>query len=341
MKNYLALFALLALPSGVAAAGSPGLVTRDIPAPHHGRPMHMAIWYPGQGGTERLFADNPIFKGSLVLEGAKLAGGQHPVVLLSHGMGGTFLSLNWLATGLAARGALVVAVDHPNGSAGDRDPAKMFDHWTRAQDLQAALDNVLSDKALSKGIDPSRVYAVGFSFGGWTALSLAGVRARPDGNMGYCAKAPRRNMPCSDLSSFGVSQQTLDATRWSASYQDHRVRAVAAIDPGLTFGLTKDDVSSLDPHRLLLIGLGTGADRLYVTDTSDRGSGFEALVPGSKIERLAPANHFTAMPICKPQGAAILAEEKDDPVCSDPAGGDRQAIHTRIIDLIAAHFGLN
>jgi hypothetical protein len=59
------------------------------------------------------------------------------------------------------------------------------------------------------------------------------------------------------------------------------------------------------------------------------------------VELLAPANHFTAMPLCKPAGEAILAEEKDDPVCTDPAGGDRQTIHDRIIQRIAAHFGLN
>ncbi len=108
---------------------------------------------------------------------------------------------------------------------------------------------------------------------------------------------------------------------------------MAAIDPGLTWELDKADVSGADPEKLLLIGLGTGEDRLYATDTSARGSGFEALVPGARVELLAPANHFTAMPVCKPQGEAILAGEKDDPVCTDPAGGDRQAIHDRIIAL--------
>ena len=96
----------------------------------------------------------------------------------------------------------------------------------------------------------------------------------------------------------------------------------------------------MDQDKLLLIGLGTGEDRLYATDTSAEGSGFEALVPDAKVKLLAPANHFTAMPLCKPEGEALLAEEKDDPVCTDPAGGNRQAVHDEIIALIASHFGL-
>jgi hypothetical protein len=89
---------------------------------------------------------------------------------------------------------------------------------------------------------------------------------------------------------------------------------------------------------LLLIGLGAGADRLYATDTSAAGNNFESLVPSAKVEVLAPASHFTAMPICKPEGPAILAEEKDDAVCTDPAGSDRKDVHDKIIELIAKHF---
>jgi predicted dienelactone hydrolase len=341
MKRFLFALAILAPLHAAAAEEAPGLISREIAAPHHGRMMDLAVWYPGEGGTEKVFAENPVFKGGLVREGAMPRAGKHPVVLLSHGMGGSFLSLNWLASGLVSRGAVVIAVNHPNGSFRDRRPDKMFDHWTRAQDLQAALDHVLGDSALSAVVDPSRIYAAGFSFGGWTALSLAGVTGKPEGSVAYCAAAGPRSSTCTDLATFGFDMATLDRNRWTASYKDARIRAVAAIDPGLTWELSAEDVRDVDQEKLLLIGLGTGADRLYATDTGPEGSGFEALVPNAKVELLAPANHFTAMPLCKPAGEAILAEEKDDPVCTDPAGGDRQTIHDRIIQRIAAHFGLN
>ena len=56
---------------------------------------------------------------------------------------------------------------------------------------------------------------------------------------------------------------------------------------------------------------------------------------------LSPATHFTAMPICKDKGAAILAEESDDPVCTDPSGTDRKTVHDQIIALIADKFNLH
>lgn len=341
MKRLLLAAALLTLAHPGMAHDSPGLITQEIAAPHHGRNMDLAVWYPGEGGKEILFADNPVFKGGLVREGARPKAGKHPVILLSHGMGGSFMSLNWLASGLASHGAVVVAVNHPNGNFRDRRPDKMFNHWTRAQDLEVALDNVLGDPVLSAIVDPSRVYAAGFSFGGWTVLSLAGVTAKLEGNIAYCTGAPIRSLPCSDLTTLGVKLTEIDRTRWSVSYKDPRIRAVAAIDPGLTWKLEKENVRDLDQKNLLLIGLGKGRDRLYPTDTSAEGSNFEALVPDAKVRILSPALHFTALPICKPEGRAILAEEKDDPVCTDPADGNRQAVHDEIISLLAAHFGLN
>ena len=92
---------------------------------------------------------------------------------------------------------------------------------------------------------------------------------------------------------------------------------------------------------VLLIGLGNGESRLHATDTSETGSNFEALFPAGKVDRIVPATHFTALGLCKPEGAAILEDEKDDPVCTDPAGTDRRAVMNHIITAISKHFGLN
>lgn len=339
MKRHL-ICLLLLFSTPAMALEAPGLITREIAAPHHGRQMDMAIWYPANEGKTEIFAANPVFQGGEVRRDVKPSPGKHPVILLSHGMGGTYLSLNWLASGLAARGAVVVSVNHPNGWFRDRQPDKMFNHWTRSQDLSAALDHVLADKHFSSVIDPARVYAAGFSFGGWTALSLAGATAKLEGNFAYCAAAGERSHNCTDLKSYGLDPAKADPEKWTASYKDVRVKAAAAIDPGLTWKLAADNVRDVDQGTLLIIGLGTGNDRHYATDTSERGSGFEALVPNAKVEVLAPATHFTAMPLCTDKGAAILESEKDDPVCTDPPATNREAVHDRIIELLSKHFKL-
>ena len=184
---------------------------------------------------------------------------------------------------------MVIAVNHPNGWFRDRQPDKMFNHWTRVQDLQSALDHVLADKSLSATVDPSRIYAAGFSFGGWTALSIAGVTSKPEGSVGYCTAAGERSRNCTDLIDEGFDLAKLDRTLWTASYRDARIRAVAAIDPGLTWELSAEDVRNIEQDKLLLIGLGSGSDRLYATDTSLKGSNFESLVPAAKVEVIAPA----------------------------------------------------
>lgn len=64
-------------------------------------------------------------------------------------------------------------------------------------------------------------------------------------------------------------------------------------------------------------------------------------LPGdSKSVEIAPAAHFTALLPCTEKGAFILEEEKDDSVCTDPAGTDRAAVHGRVVEEVAGFFGL-
>ncbi len=341
LAKSLLVSAMLAFATQAFAAEAPGLIERQIDAPHHSRSMPMAIWYPATEGTTEMFAANAIFQGGEVRRGAPLPDGKHPVVLLSHGMGGSYLSLNWLASGLAARGAIVVAVNHPNGWFKDRDKVKLFNHWTRVQDLQAALDYVLADKDLAQSIDPDRIYVTGFSFGGWTALSMGGATQDATGSYDYCKNAGERAQGCSDLKHWGYDPAKVDLAKWTASWKDARIKAVAALDPGLTWNMKPENVQGLDQRHLLVIGLGNTSERHYATDTTAAGSKFDKLVPLARIEVVSPATHFTGMPLCTDKGAAILAEEKDDPVCTDPPGADRKAVHEKIISLIAEQFQLN
>jgi hypothetical protein len=76
------------------------------------------------------------------------------------------------------------------------------------------------------------------------------------------------------------------------------------------------------------------------TDFGPTGSEFSTLLRRAPTLVLAPARHFTAFRLCKPDGAAILREVGGDPVCDDPQGTDRHAVHRRIIDRIAEHLGL-
>jgi predicted dienelactone hydrolase len=342
MKHYFllafALGAALTAPLGLAAQTA-GISEGTLRAAHHGgSKMDYIVWYPaGAEAQTDEFAGNAVWRPVMVAEDAPPTLGRYPVVLMSHGLGGHYRSLAWLASELAKAGAVVVAVNHPNSTVFDFDMQAGLAHWTRPQDLRAALDYVLADDALGPLIDTTRISALGFSYGGWTALSLAGVRGNLAGSIAHCKTTPSGH--CRDIARQGGDLAALDAGQWDGDYQDARITKVVAIDPGLTYGLTPSDTNNLKADTLL-IQLGRGADRLDSTDVSATGSGFAALVPDAHLLEIAPAYHFSMLLLCTENGAAILQSENDDPVCTDPIGADRAAIHAQVIAATKAHLGL-
>jgi len=168
----------LALGSPAFAEPLAGFRDLTIPAPHHGRDLVAGVWYPTNAtGTPEMIGENPVFTGHPAQRDAPLAAQTAPVIVLSHGLGGHFLSLAWLGAGLAKSGAIVVGVNHPHSSARDFDMQKGLAHWTRAQDVSATLDWLTTAPGWTGAIDPARISALGFSYGGWTALSLGGCKA--------------------------------------------------------------------------------------------------------------------------------------------------------------------
>lgn len=328
----------IALAIAPAVSAAPVGVEFDrIFMPHHDRTTKAGVFYPSQGdGREITMAENPVFQGVKVQVGADMAEGRHPVILLSHGMSGAFQSTAWLAKGLAERGVIVVSVNHPNTTWSDFNIAKGLRHWSRAEDMQAALDRLMAYPAYARHIDHSRIMAAGFSYGGWTALSLAGMRGNRDGAVESCREMGDSISYCGVILSEAFGLPTLEATDWNSDYADARITHAVALDPGFVWGLSHADTSDLIDN-VAMIGLGQGADRMPGTDFDK--SGLSALIPEVETTQM-PGHHFTAMPLCKPAGAAILAEENDDPVCTDPEGVNRAEVHDALIKAIAARIGL-
>ncbi|MGY6632551.1 MAG: alpha/beta hydrolase family protein [Alkalilacustris sp.] len=334
--------AALLMPAAVAAQSpAAGLQEVTIPAPHHGRSLALALWYPARpDAPTEAFAGNPVFHPVAVARDGAALPGPHPVVLLSHGLGGHYRSLAWLAAGLAEAGAVVIAVNHPNSTFGDLDLARGMAHWTRAADLTAALDHAAADPELAPLLDLSEVAAVGFSYGGWTALQLGGVRGHLAGFAAHCAESIARDRHCADLAAGGVDLAAFDPAEWDAPHSDPRITRVVAIDPALTWRLSPAHVAGLDAETLL-IQLGAELDRLPATDIGPDGSGVTALLPRTRVLEIAPAAHFSVLPLCTSAGAALLEEDGDDPVCTDPAGAERADIHEQVLAAAAAFLDLN
>ncbi len=330
---------LATMAPAIAMADAPvGMMDFTYEAAHHGKPVAAAMWYPSTDGPLTRAAENAVFQGVDVRQDGPLANGDKlPVILLSHGLGGNWRSLAWLATDLAEQGALVVAVNHPKSSTFDFNMRDGLNHWTRARDMSRALDKLMDDTRFSNRIDKSRIMAAGFSYGGWTALSLGGAVGNLEGEITECELRKETSSHCTDLLNAGVSFADLDTERWNASYKDARITHVAAMDPALHHGFNDQNVAELTADTLL-ISLGDGEDRLVATDFD--ASGFVDLLPDADVLRITPAYHFSLLPMCKPAGAIILKEEGDDPVCTDPDGADGADIHAQVTNAISAQLGL-
>lgn len=101
-----------------------------------------------------------------------------PLILLSHGVGGSMVELAWWAEGLCAAGFDVVGVDHHGTSyVAGKSVRGLLSAWDRPLDLSFVLDQV---EVLGQGerrpVAGRPVGAAGFSLGGYTAAAVCGAR---------------------------------------------------------------------------------------------------------------------------------------------------------------------
>ncbi|MEM9438771.1 MAG: dienelactone hydrolase [Pseudomonadota bacterium] len=144
------------------------------------RPVRWSAWYPcdPDASAPTLHNLGPFQVGAL-FPGARLAPDieRYPVVLLSHGTGGSPESLGWLARHLAAEGFIVLGAHHHGNTGSEPYRAEGFlCWWERAADLSFLLDTLEASGPFAGRLDFQNVRALGFSLGCHTALSLLGAR---------------------------------------------------------------------------------------------------------------------------------------------------------------------
>jgi predicted dienelactone hydrolase len=106
---------------------------------------------------------------------APLAPGRFPLVVISHGSGGSPLLYRSLSLLLAQNGFIVALARHPGNTLGDNDLADSIETLrNRPRQLVDLLDALLNDPQWRAGIAAEPVTAVGHSLGGYTVLSVAG-----------------------------------------------------------------------------------------------------------------------------------------------------------------------
>ncbi len=330
-----------------------GLVTRDItPAARrnwrgsNNHVLHVTVWYPAADTaieTPQTIGppDRPLFDAGQATPHAPFAPSLEPLplILLSHGSGGTADQMAWLGTALARAGFLVAGVDHPGNNANEPYTAEGFVlPWERATDLSEVLDGLLADPQLAPHIDKDRIGAAGFSIGGYTVLELGGARTDLSSITDLCRKEPESttcHVP--EMKDLGTVTHMLETVRKTSgeslarsadSFRDPRIRAVFAIAPALGMTLTPESLHAMRLPVALVVG---AADTLAPAPIN--ANLIKANLRGARETVLPNVAHYTFLDVCTAAGKQTLPA-----YCIDPAGVDRAAVHTEVEDMAIQFF---
>lgn len=307
--------------------------------------LHIVVWYPAPDGTAVRAdtigpPDAPLFAAGEVADGAPLvaAPATLPLVVLSHGTGGSAMQMAWLATRLAADGSVAAAVDHPGNSFASGYTTQGFAlWWLRATDLSRAIDAVLADARFGPRVDRRRIAAAGFSLGGATVIVAAGGRVDMQRLLKWCG-ASTTDL-CTGPPEFPDLAKRIGVLAASdagfrsalaqdgASYRDPRIRAVFAMAPAMGPAFVPQSLATVATPVAIVAGFG---DRNIGVE--DNAMVLARALPAATLHVFArPASHYTFLDECLAAGRAQFPN-----LCADTAS--RGAIHDETARMAIAFF---
>jgi predicted dienelactone hydrolase len=309
------LLLLLGMTRAVFAAGYQPV---KVPASTGDSEINAIVWSPCAR------APAAVTLGPYVIHGTKncaIAGSSLPLVVISHGQGGSYLGHHDTALALANAGFVVVSLNHPGDSVDDDAEAQQLRIFeSRPRDVSRVISFMLSNWPHRQQLDPAAIGVFGFSRGGYAALALAG--AAPSAS----ASAVRF---CQPWWSFVLSLcRQLDADNVQIRPQaDPRVRAAVVVDPLNLFdaaGVRKVRV----PVQLWASEMGGDGVALDHVDA------IRVALPQPPEYRIARgAGHFAYLAPCS------LEFKKSEPkLCKDPDGFNRELWHQTMNAAVVSFF---
>ena len=313
-----AVAALVATSAAAFPVGERHLQTTEASAAlrdaQHRDTLRITVWYPASAATEEEDVtigppDRALFYvGQAKADAAYADDRRRPVILLSHGFGGTACMMGWFGIIMAQQGYIVIAVDHPGNNG--QDPmtiagAKLS--WERAGDLAAALARVRTDAALGPRLDMMRVGVAGFSAGGFTSLVAAGARVDLDRLEAFCTERPDDGV-CRPQKEFPVTREEGKAflaspeaapsvARARTDLSIPEVRAAFLMAPAIVQALDPRSLTSLTTPVAIILG-----DSDEVAPPNTNGGVVARAIPGARLKVLARVGHYDFLSQCTPAG---------------------------------------
>ncbi len=303
------------LSSGTFGVGSTEFVWQDG---SRDREVKVALWYPTFEASEPV--KYLAFKGKAKKE-ATIIPGRHPLVIISHGTGSHRYAQFFMAEFLAARGVMVMSVEHPFDNAfDDRDTRTAANLWNRPVDISFALDSLLADSRLGSSVDQEKIGMIGHSIGGYTAFVIAGGIPNPERLAEYCSQHPEDSYMCYKFEGEKASPfRSKDLT----TLRDDRIRAVFVMAPALGQAFGKSNMERVTVPVCLI---ASGRDEI-LPEPHNIGQYRKALPRQPEFHEFPGAGHFVYLPVCP-----LLVKALAMKACSD-VGTPRQEIHPELNQL--------
>lgn len=286
-------------------AHAAGLQPIEVPADASGPAIRALIWSPCVSLPANIRFGSFVFPG---VRDYPVVGESLPLIVISHGRRGTYLSHYHTAETLADAGYIVAALDHPGDTASDTsrtdDLSVLIE---RPTDIKRLIGFVFGPSPFAAIIDPRRIGFFGFSRGGYTGFVLAG--ANPDFLHAHPPCPDPRAPNCAEIHRGEVPQHELT--------HDPRIKAFVIVDPLNAFP-TRDTLREVTAP-VQLWSSERGGDGVLPEDVA-------ALVddlPAKPEFHLVPnAAHFAFLSPCPAEFAKSLPD-----LCTDAPGFDRVAFH--------------
>lgn len=307
------------------------------------RPLNAVVWYPAVAGATETAWEAGFFDAGLNARDANMAPSPEkmPLILLSHGTGGSAAGLGWLGEALAAKGYIVAAVNHHGNTGAEPNPALQgtIVWWDRPQDLSVLIDKLVADDRFGSRIDASRIGVAGFSIGGYTALAAVGARLSHALWQKFCADEPGAcKLPPEVSDKFSPEDverlmtrdpRVLDAfSHMGDSYADPRIKAAFVMAPVMKIAMTTDSLKTIQAPVHIVVG---DQDDQAIPEYNAKP--IAALIPGAELEILPKVTHYTFLPTCNERGNRDIKT-----LCASPPGVNRDVVHRHVADMAADFF---
>jgi predicted dienelactone hydrolase len=248
-----------------------------------------------------------------------------PLIIMSHGTGGSaFGSLN-LAVALARAGYVVAALEHTGDNYKDQSRAFSQTNFSgRAAQVRATIDYMLKGWSGHATLDPKRVGMFGYSAGGTTALIIGGGVLDWKNVIAHCMAHP-------EVFGCRAGQKQTEAAgpmmqAGPTSGADPRVKAIVAAVPALAPGFAPDGLKAVRRS----VQLWVAQEDKIVADAGQ----LRRLFPRKPDYHLVPnADHASLLAPCTASMRTTLAF-----LCTDPKGFDRESFQQEFVKRVIGFY---